>query len=211
MIERLAFVRNPDGDTLAFAHALREDARDPDVRGSALYTEGTVIGRYADVDRAGAVAAARRLAAEAVRGDDVGWRAHVIVALGNTHVDEVLPTILDAARAEDPRLRGAAAIALAGRVGGDAGATLTALAEDRDLEVQHAALRSMRDGVSDGDLARLARRIARGDVPPGDDAGLVTVLGAHAAHPEARPALEALLARTTDLELAARIRALLAG
>jgi hypothetical protein len=214
MLNRLMVVREPDDATVAWVSALRERSSDRSVvvRGTALYVEGAVIGEFAKVDHDAAVARSRELVDELASTRDLEQRAHVIAAVGNTRLAEVVDVLVGEAAHGDPRVRAAAARALDGIPSPAAADALVALTADAAPDVQAAALHALSHGpVDDRHIEAVAAAVVSG-APAGADAELLDLLARGAGRiGGVRAAVAHMLARNLDPALAARAHALLDG
>jgi hypothetical protein len=213
LVQRLAFVKEPDAETVAYLARAHAGAEGDDARHlwrASAQALGSAAVRLAGAgDLAGARAQADTLAAELEVAADPSDRAALIAALGNAGLPEHVERIAALAADEAPEVRSAAAVALCKTDTPAARAALLGLTADAQARVARAAIDTLgRHGLSGGDLEEVCALIAEGRTPVLADGAMLMFLSSYAGEPVER-ALEAILARTQDPRLAAQARALL--
>jgi hypothetical protein len=210
LIQRLAFVKEPDAETVAYLAGAHAGAEAPHLWRASAQALGSAAGRLAGAgDLPAARAQAETLAAELEGAVDADDRAALIAALGNAGLPEHVERIAALAADEAPEVRSAAAVALRKTDSPAARAALLALASDAEPRVARAAIDTLgRHGLTGGDLEEICALIVEGRTPVLADGAMLMFLSSRAGEPVER-ALEAILARTQDPRLAAQARALL--
>lgn len=214
LFQRLAFVDRPDAESIAYIARAYEGLGDepdaPHLRYAAAYTLGSATRRLAlagEIERVEPYM--RRLHDDLLEAQHPEERAHLLEALGNAGREEDLETILDAAHAEAPQVRRAAASALRKIDTGGARTGLIALAADSEVAVQAQAFAALdRHHLDDQALRRLAAVVTTGAVHAVNRPLVVTLLARRA---EGSAPVDAMLARIEadagdDPRLRARIR-----
>ena len=212
MLQRLALLPAPDGESVAFLAKHVDDARAGgrvDEQRASLYALGAAAGRLAKTDPAAGREYHQRLERELEGARTPADRAAALHAIGNAGFPEDTPRVLRETAAEDHAVRAAAASALRNVTTPDATTALLGLTADKSSDVSSEALTALRDRPLDGSqLDQLAA--AAPDVTPNNDAVMVAIAGDRLA--EGEPAvhlLQAIADHGHDPDAQARARTLL--
>lgn len=206
-LQRLSLVQEPTKDTAQFAAAELGRATRRDDVGASAAAVGAVARGLAKRDPAYAAELGARLQAGFSAAPDAVSREAWVLALGNTGDPAVRPQLDTAAADASPMVRAGAAWAL--RTIEGSGDTLARLATDADPRVREAAITSLAHAPFS--LAQVSAAVLASQPDAAVDAAWANLLSAHLAEPGVRELLEQLLARTSEPQLAARLRTLLAS
>lgn len=211
-VQRMVLVEEPNAKT---AHAMRD-------RFAASQGGGDTEMAYAEAHVLGSIAS--RLAAQGMRADakasadmiaksvddakTPAARAAYLSALGNAGDPTQVARITKHASDSDPSVRRSVASALRKTKEPAAKSTLLSLAKDPSEEVQVTALESIaQHGLEPSDQRELASLLDQSKLGPEAEGRAVTMLLRQGPPSgQVRGSLEALLARTEDPRLAARVR-----
>ncbi len=214
LLERLAFLRHPTGETTRFVESLLRDD-DPAVAASAAVVAGSLAANLAAAgDRRAARALTEELASMARRANDAEARRALALGLGNAGTRQAFDALTTLATAGSTDVRRAVARAARHLPGDSRVELLAALVLDDDPSVRAEAIRAAALAGASPPLAEAITTLV--------EAGLVddeTALWAAralmsqgiTALPGARTALESLASQTHDANLRASILAILRG
>jgi hypothetical protein len=212
---RVALVEDVNTETAQFAaqhfDELKEQPLGP-MRVASTYALGSVAGHQA---AQGNKALAGELNARLIEGlertDDLAEKAVALRAMGNAGLAENVDTLTEYTRHESPALRAAAADALRDTHTEKSVEALLELLQDRDWQVQQAALSSLSHyQLAPEESLRIEKLIVAGVVESRNDPLLVTVLARSATpdHPLAGALAHVLVRNQNNGQLAARIRSI---
>lgn len=197
MLQRFAFVDDPNAESVAFVAKEWESAKkakDDDLRQAAAYTLGSLAFHASQSNHE---ALARSILGSLLHDldgtHDPDEERGLVASLGNTGMEGAKAPVLARAAAKDVPMRAQAATSLRKFNDAEVRARLVALACDDDVQVAHAALRSLdTQSVGEPELSVLAERAERGTMNASVDPALVTFLAPRVKYRE--PALRILKA-----------------
>lgn len=211
-VQRMVLIEEPN---VATSRAIRErfassqGGSDVEMAYAEAHVLGSISSRMAGQGmRAEAKASIDMLAKSVDDAKTPAARAAYVSALGNAGDPAQVARIAKHANDADPSVRRSVASALRKTKEPAAKATLFSLAKDTDEEVQVAALDSIgQQGLEPSDQRELASLIEQSKLGGEAEGHAVTMLLRQGPpSPQVRGSLEALLARTEDPRLAARVR-----
>lgn len=214
LVQRLAFVPEPDAATVAYAQSLRS-RDDGDRRNGATRALGAMAGHLGSQTDPAQVARGQHivddLQGELGQTADSAQRAQLIAALGNAGALASLPTLLAHSHDDDAQVRRAAASALRGHLETSSRQRLLQLIADPAIMVQRAALRALQHhSLDDGEQRSVATMVRERRVDPVNYPMLVNTAERVTSGEARRDLLQTVLrAANDDPKLRGRIRGML--
>lgn len=165
-VQRLGFVEQPDIATVRFLFSVYAESRyeAADVRAACAYALGAAAGR---ANAAGLIEAAQ-FVSETLRRDlgvalEGPEKCALLAALGNVGLEADVSVIVHLANDPDPRVRGAAALALRKTNCAEARAALLMLLTGANVSVAESALSALfGQTLEEGEIVRLAELVLDG-------------------------------------------------
>lgn len=212
LVQRFTLLQRPDAKSAAFVAGSYDTSKahgDDEVRFASAYALGAVSSKLAKQgDDSSARSYDAKLTADLARAKTAKERAILVQAVGGEGRQENVPLLRSYAHDTDPGVRSAVAGGLRSIDGPEVRSTLFDLLGDTDGVVQASALSSLdQRSIGPDDVRRLGETVRSGSTGSDLDSALVGFLAKHAgAGPEVRATLLAILARSQDPQLQARIR-----
>lgn len=211
LLQRFTLLSRPDAKSVAFVAGAYDASKargDDEVRFASAYALGAMSGELA---RHGDDGAARgydaKLVSDLARAKSAKETAVLVTAIGGEGRKENVPLLSRYAKSGDAGVRAAVAGGLRTTDGPEVRTVLFDLLGDGDDVVRASALSSLdQRPIGPDDVHRLSAAVRSGGAGADLDGALVGFLAKHAgAGPEVRATLLAILARTQDPQLQARI------
>jgi HEAT repeat protein len=216
LVQRVTLLENPAPETVRFMRDRFDVSRasgDLHMELASAHALGSLAGRSSSETREESRAAVRALDEAMHDAKSSEERAGLLHALGNMGDGDHVHAIAANSKDEDEDVRMAVAAALRKTPTEEAQSTLLALASDPSAGVERAALDSLgQQPLGDEARAALGELLANGALSPDSEPQAVTVLlGGGPMTADVGRVLRALMARTADKRLQARLRMLLAN
>ncbi|HEV7556473.1 MAG TPA: HEAT repeat domain-containing protein, partial [Kofleriaceae bacterium] len=181
-VQRFTFLHAPDPDSVAFIRHLRATARvggDVNTERAATYALGAMTGALARSNGGGAAGLEAELLQDLSTANAPADRVALLEAVGNAHLADTVPAVMEHISDTDAGVRRAVVVALSATDTNQAHAAILELAGDSDSIVQRAALTALRDnGLDAAGRAHLGELVASGTLTRDNDAALVTLVAA---------------------------------
>src|SRR5207249_1990321 len=138
---------------------------------AAAYSLGAMTGALARSKNGAAAGLEAELLHDLSAATDPADRVALLEAVGNAHLADTVPAVIEHIADADPGVRRAVVVALSAAGADRAHAAILELAGDRDAIVQRAALTALRDNpLEDAGRAHLGELVASGALTRDNDA-----------------------------------------